>query len=670
MQRRSLWYLGIASLSLALAAGVVSAQNQLGALTGRVVDASSGKPIANARVTLSPSGKTARTDKNGRYSLRGLGAGTYAIRCSAPGYRSTVHRGMTMAAGRTLQKDCRLRARPRGDTKKPDRASAKPPRSERSADVDAKPISRGSVVRGISGKARGRASGARAPAKKKKRTAVRHRRPRPVAKPSPTIMVGPPPAPEHNTEGYEKRDENPYLSPTTTPLSTFSIDVDTASYANVRRFIEQQQRLPPKDAVKIEELINYFTYNYRGPKGSDPFSVDTEISVAPWNDSHRLVRIGLQGKKIATAKLPASNLVFLLDVSGSMSSYNKLPLLKKAFSLLVHELRPKDRVAIVVYAGAAGTVLPSTSGKHKQRILDAIDRLQSGGSTAGAQGIELAYQVARQNFIKGGNNRVILATDGDFNVGVSSDGELVRLIEKKRKQGVFLTVLGFGTGNYQDAKMEKLADKGNGNHAYIDSILEAKKVLVSEMGGTLFTIAKDVKLQIEFNPAKVKGYRLIGYENRLLRAQDFNDDKKDAGELGAGHSVTALYELIPAGSKETVPGVDDLKYQKIDNTSAASSSELMTVKLRYKKPDGDKSKLIVKPIEDRGIALSRTSNNFRFASAVAEFGLLLSGSKYKGTASYKAVIQRARGAMGKDKAGYREGFVSLVRKAEVLAGRP
>ena len=659
MQRRSLWYLGIASLSLALASGVVSAQNQTGTILGKVVDAATGKPIANATVVLSPSGKRARARGNGSYTLTGVPAGTYAIRCSAPGYRPAVHRSLGMVAGKSLRRDCRLRAR--HATKKPD---AKPMelKAEKSIAPAAKMKPRGgSAAKGV---ARTRT---RSYKKSKKRRRVAHRRPAP--RPSRPIMIGPPPPPpppEQSREGYDKRDENQFISPTVSPLSTFSIDVDTASYANIRRFIEQQGRLPPKDAVKIEEMLNYFTYNYKAPRGPHPFSVDTEISIAPWNDSHRLVRIGLQGKKLATSKLPASNLVFLLDVSGSMNSANKLPLLKNAFSLLVNELRPKDKVAIVVYAGAAGVVLPATSGKHKERILDAIDRLRAGGSTAGAQGIELAYQIARKNYIRGGNNRVILATDGDFNVGQSSDGELVRLIEKTRRQGVFLTVLGFGSGNYQDAKMEKLADKGNGNHAYIDSILEAKKVLVSEMGGTLHTIAKDVKLQIEFNPAKVKAYRLIGYENRLLAAQDFNDDKKDAGELGSGHNVTALYEIIPAGSREAVAGVDELKYQKVNTTGAAGSDELMTIKLRYKQPTGEKSELIVAPVKDNGTRLSRTSNDFRFAAAVAEFGLVLTDSKHKGTAGFGSVIERAQGAKGKDREGYRANFVRLVRKAAKL----
>jgi Ca-activated chloride channel family protein len=485
----------------------------------------------------------------------------------------------------------------------------------------------------------------------------------------PLVMRPPTPRPDasgFNREGYGEIDENPFEPATQKPLSTFSIDVDTASYSNVRRFLGAQQ-MPPRDAVKIEELINYFSYEYPSPTGEHPFAVHTEVSVAPWNQAHRLVKIGLQGKRIATEELPPSNLVFLIDVSGSMNSPDKLPLLQAAFKLLVKNLREQDRVAIVVYAGAAGLVLPSTPGTDRDAILAALDRLQAGGSTAGGAGIRLAYEVARANYLRGGNNRVILASDGDFNVGASSDSELVQLIEEKRKEGVFLTVLGFGTGNYQDGKMEKLADRGN--HAYIDSIIEAKKVLVSEMGGTLFTIAKDVKLQVEFNPTRVKAYRLIGYENRMLQAQDFKDDKKDAGELGAGHTVTALYEIIPAGSDEDVPGIDALKYQQTQITAAAGADEIMTVKLRYKRPDGDKSTELSHAVRDTDTPLARTSADFRFATAVAEFGMLLRNSAHKGKASYEAVLERAQGALAADLDGYRKEFVLMVGQTSQMARR-
>ncbi len=472
-----------------------------------------------------------------------------------------------------------------------------------------------------------------------------------------------------NTENYDRVTENEFKAVTDSPLSTVSIDVDTAAYANSRRFIEQMHRLPPKDAVRIEELINYFDYDYAQPEGEHPFAIHTEVSVAPWNPKNRLVHIGLQGKEIDMSKAPPSNLVFLIDVSGSMRSANKLPLLVQGFKMLVNRLRPEDRVAIVVYASRQGLLLPSTSGAEKGKIIAALDGLSAGGSTAGGAGIKLAYKTARKNFIKGGTNRVILATDGDFNVGVSSTAALERLVETERDSDVFLTILGFGSGNYKDARMETLSNKGNGNAAYIDSILEARKVLVNEMGGTLVTIAKDVKIQLEFNPAKVKGYRLIGYENRMLAAKDFNDDKKDAGELGAGHTVTALYEIIPAGSDEAIAGVDPLKYQSRKISDAAKSSpELLTVKLRYKKPTGKKSILVSQPLIDHEVALAKTSNAFRFSTAVAEFGMLLRQSKHRGDASYSAMIERAQSALGADKQGYRTSFVQLARKAQALAG--
>ena len=468
-------------------------------------------------------------------------------------------------------------------------------------------------------------------------------------------------------ESYAEIEENTFLSPWKNPYSTFSIDVDAASYSNVRRYINDGQ-LPPKDAVKIEELINYFDYEYNGPRGKHPFAVTTEVAAAPWNPKHQLVHIGLQGKKVETDNLPASNLVFLLDVSGSMNAQNKLPLLKKSFKLLVNQLRPEDRVAIVVYAGAAGEVLPSTSGSDKKAILKAINRLSAGGSTAGGAGIQLAYKIAKDNFIAGGNNRIILATDGDFNVGASSDKAMEDLIEEKRKEGVFLTVLGFGTGNYKDSKMETLADKGNGNHAYIDNILEAKKVLVNEFGGTLFTIAKDVKIQVEFNPANVQAYRLIGYENRRLNDEDFNNDKKDAGELGAGHSVTALYEVIPMGVESEFKPLDDLKYQDRDKPKATgNSSDLLTVKLRYKQPDGDKSTLLEEVVSNKNLPMNRVSNNYQWSSVVASFGMLLRDSDYKGGLNYTELIEKARAAKGEDRNGYRAEFIKLLEMSELLA---
>ena len=483
------------------------------------------------------------------------------------------------------------------------------------------------------------------------------------------VYPGDVPQVPHNTEDYKRIYENDFVSPSVEPLSTFSIDVDVASYANMRRFLNQSQ-MPYPDAVRIEEMVNYFSYDYEAPKGKDPFSIYTEVAGCPWNEEHKILHIGLQGKKLETEDLPNSNLVFLFDVSGSMNSPDKLPLLKSAFRLLVNELKSEDRVSIVVYAGAAGMVLPSTSADEKATILEAIEKLNAGGSTAGGEGIQLAYKVAKEHFIKGGNNRVILATDGDFNVGPSSEGALVRMIEEKRKDGIFLSVLGFGTGNYKDSKMEMLADKGNGNYAYIDNILEAKKVLVSEMGGTLFTIAKDVKLQLEFNPAHVKGYRLIGYENRMLAAQDFNDDKKDAGELGAGHTVTALYEIVPPEAKTEIASVDELKYQKQKSDKpSANDSELLTVKFRYKNPDEETSKLLEHPVPNKSSSFEKSSEDFRYSLSVAAFGMLLRDSQYSGNSTYDKVIAWAKGAKGKDENGYRTECIQLMEKAQLLDNR-
>ena len=475
--------------------------------------------------------------------------------------------------------------------------------------------------------------------------------------------------PDWNTEEYDGINENIFHDARRNPLSTFSIDVDAASYSNIRRFINNGQR-PPKDAVRIEEMVNYFDYDYTQPKGEHPFSIFTEISKAPWNSKHRLVHIGLQGKKIPPDNLPASNLVFLIDVSGSMDEPNKLPLLKASFKLLVEQLREQDRVAIVVYAGAAGLVLSSTPGSEKKKIIEALNNLEAGGSTAGGEGIKLAYEVAKQNFRANGNNRVIIATDGDFNVGESSNAAMERLIEVKKKEGVFLTVLGFGMGNYKDSKMETLADKGNGNYAYIDNILEAQKVLVNEFGGTLFTIAKDVKLQIEFNPAKVNAYRLIGYENRMLKSEDFNDDKKDAGELGSGHTVTALYEIIPVGVENEFSKIDELKYQKTKiDPSGSKSEELMTVKFRYKKPNDGVSRLIVHTLIDSNVELDKTSDNFRWSATVAAAGMILRESEYVKGFTMENVLQLAEGARGIDKEGYRIEFINMMKTQALVASR-
>ena len=455
--------------------------------------------------------------------------------------------------------------------------------------------------------------------------------------------------------------ENEFLDAAKNPLSTFSIDVDTASYANARRYLEQYNRLPPRHSVRLEEFVNYFAYDYPRPAGKEPFTVTCELADCPWKAGHRLLRVALQSRDMDAKDVPPCNLVFLIDTSGSMTE--DIALLKKAFRILVDQLRPEDSVSIVTYAGTAGVALPATSGKDKHRILDAIDALHAAGSTAGGEGIQTAYRIAKENFRKGGNNRVILATDGDFNVGVQSDAELVKLIEGKRDDGIFLTVLGFGYGNYQDAKMKKLADSGNGNYAYVDNLMEAKKVLATEFGG-LYTVAKDVKVQIEFNPAKVGAYRLLGYESRLLQAKDFNDDKKDAGELGAGHRVTAFYEIVSPGAEDAPPATDELLYQQ---TTAVDSPDLLTLKLRWKEPDAAESTRVDRPIRPEDIFKAEPSEDFRFASAVAECALLLRDSAFKGDASYDALIRRAKGAKGKDEEGYRAEFIRLAERAQLLS---
>jgi Ca-activated chloride channel family protein len=479
--------------------------------------------------------------------------------------------------------------------------------------------------------------------------------------------------PGFNTESYDRIVDNPFLRARDNPLSTFSIDVDRASYSNMRRFVSMGT-LPPKDAVRIEELVNYFAYDYPEPDGREPFSVTTEVARAPWHEDHMLVRVGLQARRTASYKMPPSNLVFLIDVSGSMHPDNKLPLVKDAFRLLVRQLREQDRVAIVVYAGAAGLVLPPTTGDRKSEILGALDRLQAGGSTAGGAGLKLAYHVARESYIDGGNNRVILATDGDFNVGESSDADMERLIEDKRKQGTFLSVLGFGMGNYKDSKMETIADKGNGNYAYIDNLNEARKVLVEEMAGTLLTVAKDVKVQVEFNPARVASYRLLGYENRMLRKEDFDDDRKDAGEIGAGHSVTALYEIEPVRSRRDDRAVEDLRYQRPpQQAESARGDELMYVKLRYKEPDGGTSRLFDHVVRaPRRGRTPEASADLRFAAAVASFGMILRDSEYRGRATLDGVLALAGDALGSDDGGHRAEFVRLVRTVRdrgILAAR-
>jgi Ca-activated chloride channel family protein len=479
--------------------------------------------------------------------------------------------------------------------------------------------------------------------------------------------------PGQGGDRYREIVDNRFLSVSNNPLSTFSIDVDTASYSKARRLILQARQLPPRDAVRIEEFTNYFHYNYPGPKDDKPFAVHTDVAPCPWNTKHKLLRVAIKGKEIENKDRPNSNLVFLVDVSGSMDEPDKLPLVKRGLATLVERLRENDRVAIVVYAGAAGLVLDSTPGSEKKKILDVLDALQPGGSTAGAQGIHLAYEIAQKNFIKNGTNRVILSTDGDFNVGTTSDAELVRLVEEKAKSGVFLTTLGFGIGNHNDSMLEQIADKGNGHCAYIDSDLEARKVFVEQMSATLVTIAKDVKIQIEFNPAKVAAYRLIGYENRMLRTEDFKDDKKDAGEIGAGHTVTALYELVPttsaADSASATPEATPLRYQKPSElTAEAKSAELAAVHLRFKEPEGDTSKPLQFGVKETDTPAGAAAADFKFAAAVASFGMLLRNSEHKGDATFDSVLKLAARAAD-DEHGYRQEFIEMVKAAKTISGK-
>ena len=638
----------VLALILAIAGPAPShAQSETGAVQGTVLDATANVGVAGAQVFVAGTVTGTLTDANGAYFLSGVPAGEQVVTVRLIGYRQMSKR-VTVTAGETVTLDFSVEqaAVRRQDLTVTGVAGETPQVLPYEVDRAARGLAATSVMRAYA---------------------------------------------DFNTESYARIEENGFRSVGASPLSTFSIDVDRASYANVRRFIQAGER-PPVDAVRIEEMINYFPYEWDSERdsgrdsaaGDHPFQLLTEVWDAPWKPEHRLVRIGLRAPSIDTEDLPPSNLVFLLDVSGSMSSPDKLPLLKKAFALLAEQLRPQDRVAIVVYAGAAGLVLPPTPGNRRARILSAVERLQAGGSTAGGAGIALAYEVAREHFVEDGNNRVILATDGDFNVGASSDAEMVRLIEKERESGIFLTVLGFGTGNLKDSKMEQIADHGNGNFHYVDGLLEARKVLVEEMGGTLFTVAKDVKLQVEFNPGRAAAYRLIGYENRLLADEDFNDDTKDAGELGAGHTVTALYEVVPAGLP--VPrSVDPLRYQPpaeprppveappveappveappVEALPAAFEDELLYVKVRYKDPDGSESRLLAHAVADRARS---PSPSFRFAAAVAGFGMLLRDSPHAGGLTPDDVIALAERGRGDDPRGYRGEFIRLVEAVRDL----
>ncbi|MBI5215936.1 MAG: von Willebrand factor type A domain-containing protein [Ignavibacteriae bacterium] len=633
-----------------------------GRITGKVVD-EQGNPLVGTTVVLVGTTRGAVTDSHGNYTIIGIPSGTYSLRISNIGYASLEITDVKVESNQSISLMTSTLQSSALEMKEVT-VTANRPIIKSQSSSSYKSVTRKMDNIPTVGDAGQLQSGV---VKQGNNLFLRSGR----SNEGQYVVDGVPVEVLTNSvrsaEQYDLITENIFHNALSSPLSTFSIDVDNASYSNIRRFLNDGQ-LPPKDAVRIEEMINYFKYDYPQPKGSRPFSINAEVSECPWNNDNKLLLIGLQGKIIETEELPPSNLVFLIDVSGSMSSPDKLPLVQSAFRLLVKQLRKNDRVSIVVYAGSAGLVLPSTKGNRKDDILEAIDRLHAGGSTAGGAGIALAYNTALENYIEDGNNRVILATDGDFNVGVSDDAELVRMIEEKRNKGVFLSVLGFGTGNLKDSKMEKLADKGNGNYSYIDNIDEARKVFVQQLTGTLYTIAKDVKIQIEFNPAKVKSYRLIGYENRLLRKEDFHDDTKDAGELGSGHTVTALYEIVPEDDEDVqLLDVDTLRYQKNKvKKFAEETNELLTIKLRYKEPDASASQLMQFPLRDVTLDFDETSDNFRWAAAVAEFGMLLRNSKFKGDASFRHVVRLANGAKGEDLEGYRSEFIKLVEKASEL----
>lgn len=593
---------------------------QTGALKGRVLNANTGKPVENFQVKIPKAEKSTKTDSLGYYMISDLTPGTYAVSFSKANYGKHTVKKVVIKANQKTSRNISLT---KSQKSKPDLKMSAQENAVHRPRYNQQPKGR------------------------------KGHRTNPIRR-------------DFNREAYDRIEANPFRRTKGKPVSTFSIDVDRASYANTRRYINNGE-LPPKDAVRIEELINYFNYEYPQPEGDKPFSVNTEIATCPWNNEHELLHVGLQGEEIPKKDIPASNLVFLVDVSGSMNRPEKLPLVKSSLRLLTEELREKDQITIVVYAGSSGIALEPTPGDQKDKINQAINELKAGGSTAGSKGIKLAYQKAQDNFMEDGNNRVMLATDGDFNVGVTSDGALTRLIEEKRDKGVFLSVLGYGMGNYQGSKMEKLSNTGNGNYAYIDSKLEAKKTLVNEFGGTVKTIAKDVKVQVEFNPAKLKAYRLIGYVNRQLDKKDFKDDSVDAGELGAGHSVTVLYEVIPNGANlEQDPGASrELRYQeKKVKESAYNTDEVGILRLRYKEPQGTASNLIEYPLYRN--KAGNVSKDFYWASSVAMLGMEIRQSPYKGETSYQLIQETAKQGMGNDKSGYRQGFLDMLEQIKAL----
>ncbi len=589
-------------------------EGSTGKIKGKITDAETGDPLIGANVIVEGTAFGAPSDLEGMFVINRIPAGIYTLHISYIGYSKSVIRGVKVTADSTTTLNISLAPSP--------------------VELEESIVLGGYVQlqKGVT---------------------------------SCMMVVDGACFVQHNTEEYDRIIENTFFDVIESPLSTFAADVDAASYSNARRFIMSDQ-LPYEDVVRTEEFINYFSYDYPQPENGDPLSINIEYSECPWNEDNKLVHKGLQGKQLAAEEQLPSNLVFLIDVSGSMADNNKLPLLKKSFRLLIDQLKPEDKISIVVYASRTGLMLPATAGSEKHKIMAVIDQLVAQGSTAGGAGIQLAYKIAAENYIEGGNNRVILATDGDFNVGISSTSELVKFIESKRDDGIFLTAMGFGMGNYKDNRLQELADRGNGNHAYIDNILEAKKVLVTEINSTLYTIAKDVKIQVEFNPAKVKSYRLLGYENRKLEDKEFTDDKKDAGEIGAGHSVTALYEIVPADNYESADSYE-LKYQESRiKESAYNSNEVLTVRIRYKDPDGDASKEFSQVLSSDPVELSLSSDNFRFSAAVAEFAMILRNSEFKGSADIESVIELANSSKGKDRFGYRSEFLNLVERADIL----
>lgn len=603
-----------------------------GNLKGKITDTNSGDPLELANVVLIGTKFGAATDYNGNYLIKNIPEGVYSVKVAYLGYTSTVFKNVKISSGQDNVLDVTLSA-------------SSIEISEIVVETGRPSVTKDKTYSVQSGVVYDSRSGRSAEV---------------------AYMINGVPAGEDfepgNTEKYAAINENRMLSAKDNNFSTFSADVDRAAYSTIRRFINQNL-IPDVGAVRIEEMINYFPYPYPSPKNETPFSITTEYASNPWNADHNLVLIGIQGRKITEVK--PNNLVFLIDVSGSMGFPDKLPLVQMSMNMLLDNLAPTDRIAIVVYAGAAGLVLPSTPVNEKETIRNAINRLQAGGSTAGGEGVKLAYEVAEKNFLKNGNNRIILATDGDFNVGISSTSELTTFIESKRKSGIFLTALGFGQGNYRDELLQELADKGNGNHGYIDNILEAKKILIDEMQSTLVTIAKDVKFQVEFNPAKVDSFRLIGYENRMLNKEDFKDDKKDAGEVGSGHAVTAIYEIYPVKGKQVQP--TESKYVQTEiKKSAFSTDELLTVKIRYKNPEDSVSQEITSVLKDDLAEMEKASETFRFVSSVAEFGLILRDSANKGNANLSSVYSRGTLASGSDKNGYRKEFLTLVEKYKLI----